>query len=73
MKLYDLNPLDTFELGDVNYEVIEVYPGGRIALCFELDAAGEYIPREDNGEFKTRLISDIRYNDRYATPEDELL
>lgn len=63
MILAELEPLQVFELDGVKYECIEVYPGGRIAACFELDAEGNYIPNGNNTEaYKIRIVSDIRFN-----------
>lgn len=63
MKLADLEPLEVFELDGKKYECIEVYQGGRIAACYELDAKGNYIPTGDTDKpYKVRLVSDIRFN-----------
>ena len=63
MRLSELEPLQTFELEGVGYECIEVYPSGRIAACFELDAEGKYIPTDNpDNPYKIRLVSDVRFN-----------
>lgn len=66
MKLAELEPLQVFELDGVQYECVEVYPGGRIAVCYELDAEGNYLPNGKNVDgskaYVRRLISDIRFN-----------
>jgi len=67
MELKNLEPLETFELDGVEYEVIEVYPGGRIAACYELKD-GNYIETGKPEEpYKIRLVSDVRYNRRYGS------
>lgn len=71
MKLKNLEPLQTFELDGQKYECIEVYPGGRIAACYELDENGNYIPYEDS--YKMRLVSDIRFDRQHETEEDRVL
>lgn len=71
MKLKNLEPLQTFELDGQKYECIEVYSGGRIAACYELDENGNYIPTEDS--YKIRLVSDIRFDRQHETEEDRVL
>jgi hypothetical protein len=71
MKLKNLEPLQTFELDGQKYECIEVYPGGRIAACYELDENGNYIPSGDS--YKIRLVSDIRFDRQHETEEDRVL
>ena len=74
MKLNDLEPLQIFELDGQKYECIEVYPGGRIAACYELDENGNYIPTGDSDRpYKIRLISDIRFNRNFETDEEKEL
>lgn len=65
MKLNELEPLQVFELDGKKYECIEVYLGGRIAACYELDAEGNYIPTGNADKpYKIRLVSDIRFNEQ---------
>ncbi len=71
MKLKNLEPLQTFELDGQKYECIEVYPGGRIAACYELDESGNYIPSGDS--YKIHLVSDIRFDRQHETEEDRVL
>lgn len=74
MKLTDLEPLQPFELDGQKYECIEVYPGGRIAACYELDEDGKYIPTgKPDDPYKIRLVSDIRFNRQHETDEDREL
>lgn len=74
MKLKDLEPLQTFELDGQKYECIGVYPGGRIANCYELDKSGDYIPTgKPDDPYKIRLVSDIRFNRQFETDEDREL
>lgn len=71
MRLADLQPGQVFELEGKKYECVKVYPGGRIAVCYELDEKGNRILSEDG--FKKRLITDIRFNRQYATKEEKEL
>lgn len=74
MKLTDLEPLQTFELDGQKYECVEVYTGGRIAACYELDENGNYIPTgKPDDPYKIRLVSDIRFNRQHETDEDREL
>lgn len=74
MKLKDLEPLQTFDLDGQKYECIEVYPGGRIAACYELDKSGNYIPTDNpDRPYKIRLVSDIRFNRSFETKEEKEL
>lgn len=74
MRLKDLEPLQTFELDGQKYECIGVYPGGRIAACYELDEDGKCVPtgNPDNPN-KIRLVSDVRFNRQFETDEDREL
>lgn len=71
MILSDLQPRQEFELGNEKFEVKKIYPGGRIAVCYELDEDWNRkavdIPLLPEDTFIVRLVSDIRFNDQHAT------
>lgn len=75
MRLSELEPLQVFELDGKKYECIRLYgPENRIAVCYELNEKGEYIPTGDLVEpYKVRLVSDVRFNKQNETEEDREL
>ncbi|CCZ08594.1 uncharacterized protein BN783_00531 [Odoribacter sp. CAG:788] len=71
MQLTDLTPPQIFELDGRKYECIRVYPGGRVASCYELNENGSYIETgKPEDPYKIRLVSDIRFNRQHQTDEE---